>query len=113
MRVMIFDDSMLIGEASLNAFDPPMGVAMGPFDATSDYDAWRHANVVDGEFVAFRGAGLRVEAEDIGTIQSVGLSIEDWPSVGERVIHIIGISEPSFEVLFGEHPEVRAYWAGS
>lgn len=110
MKVRVFQQDRLIGDGEIFALDPPMGVAMAKFEASSAYDITRHANVVDGEYVADRGDSLRVELLDGTALKSSALSIQDWPELGECEVHILGVEEPSFESLFADHPDYKAYW---
>jgi len=110
MKVGVFEQDQLIGDAVIFALDPPMGVAMARFEASSAYDIARHANVVNGEYVGDRGHCLRIELSDGTVIKSNALSIQDWPELGECELHILGIEKPSFESLFADHPDYKAYW---
>ena len=110
MKVRVFEQDRLIGDGEIFSLDPPMGVAMAKFEASSAYDIKRHANVVDGEYVADRGDSLRIELLDGTVLKSSALSIQDWPELGECELHILGIEEPSFESLFAGHPDYKAYW---
>jgi hypothetical protein len=44
-------------------------------------------------------------------MKSEAVSIQDFTTLDEREIHIIGIYEPGFDQLFGNHPDFKAYWA--
>ncbi|MEE4540277.1 MAG: hypothetical protein V2J51_17515 [Erythrobacter sp.] len=101
---------MLIGNADVFALDPPMCVAIAKFDAVESYDAKQHANVIDGDYVADRSDLLRVEMPDGSAMKSEAISIQDYPTLNEREVHLIGIYEPSFDWLFGDHPDLKAYW---
>jgi hypothetical protein len=108
--VRIFEADTLIGNAEIFALDPPMCVAMAKFRPEPAYDAERHANVVDGDYIADRGDKLRMELPDGIRLISQAISLQDWAARGEFELHILGIEEPSFESLFGEHPDFKAYW---
>jgi hypothetical protein len=110
MKVKIFEASTQIAEAEIYALDPPMGVAMAKFFPAKAYDQARHANVIDGDYVGDRSEILRIEMEDGSTLMSEAISIQDFPTLDEREVHILGIYEPSFDELFREHPDFKAYW---
>lgn len=110
MKVTIYDATSPIGEAEVFALDPPMGVAMAKFIPFPTYSAKLHANVVDGDYIEDRGENLRMELADGVALISQAISIQDWPELDEREVHILGILEPSFEELFREHPDFKSYW---
>ncbi|KUO55918.1 MAG: hypothetical protein APF82_06015 [Sphingomonadales bacterium BRH_c42] len=110
MIVTIFEADTLIGSAEIFALDPPMGVAMAKFRPAPAYDVERHANVVDGDYVADRGDILRIELPGGIRLRSQAISIQDWPALGEFELHILGILEPDFDELFKDHPDYRAYY---
>lgn len=110
MKVTIYEEDTPIGEAEICGLDPPMSIAIAKFKPLAAYDVERHANVVDGDYIEDRGERLRIEMADGVPLISQAISIQDWPSLGEREVHILGILEPSFEALFGEHPDFRSYW---
>ncbi|QDX25584.1 hypothetical protein FPZ54_05820 [Sphingomonas suaedae] len=110
MHVTILEGLTPIGTAFLNALDPAMGIAMGKFEPTSAYVPDRHANMVDGDYIADRSETLRVERTDGISIVCRAISIQDWSELGERELHLLEISEPSYEALVGEHSAFRAYW---
>ncbi len=110
MLVNIFEADALVGEAHIFALDPPMGVAMAKFQPSQAYDSKRHANVIDGDYIADRGEILRMELASGIKLKSQAISIQDFPTLNEIEIYILGIYEPSFEELFGEHPDFKAYW---
>lgn len=110
MKLKIFEADTLIGEAEIFALDSPMGVAMAKFFPAIAYDQGRHANVIDGNYVGDRSKILRVEMEDGSTIKSEAVSIQDFPTLDDRELHILGIYEPRFDELFNEHPNSIGYW---
>lgn len=110
MKLKIFEANTLIGDADVFALDPPMCVAMAKFSPARDYDASRHANVIDGDYVGDRTDILRLEMDDGPAMKSEAISIQDFPTLDEREVHIIGIYEPSFDELFREHLNFKAYW---
>lgn len=109
MKLKVLEADTLIGEAMIFALDPPMGVAMAKFQPSSAYDMARHANVVDGDYVADRGENLRIEMANGKALKSQAISIQDFPTLGEREIHILGILEPSFDEVFGDRSDTKAY----
>jgi len=110
VHVSIFNRDTLIGHANLSELDPPMGVATGAFVPTADYARTDHANVVDGDYVGERSQGFRVLSEAHGKIESQAIAILDWPTLGEIELHVLGITNPDYEALFGDHPTYRAYY---
>lgn len=110
MNLTIFEADTLIGSAEIFALDPPMGVAIARFRPTSAYDIQRHANVVDGDYIADRSDLLRIELPDGTALKNLAVAIQDYPTLDEIVIDILGIIEPRFEDLFKDHPDYRAYW---
>ena len=110
MQVTIFEAEITIGEAQIFALDPPMGVAMAKFQPSPAYDVERHANVIDGDYVADRGGILRIEMSDGVALKSNAISIQDYPALDEIELHILGIYEPNFDKLFAEHPDFKANW---
>lgn len=99
------------GEAEVYALDPPMCVAMAKFSPTVDYNAARHANVIDGYYVGDRSEMLRLEMQDGSPMKSEAISIQDFPTLDEREVHLVGIYEPHFDELFNDHPDFKAYWS--
>jgi hypothetical protein len=110
MKLKILAGSTLIGNAEVFALDPPMCVAMAHFEPVEGYDATMHANVIDGDYVGDRSPLLRVEMPNGSTMKSEAISIQDYPTLGEREVDLIGIYEPSFDWLFGDHPHFKSYW---
>ena len=111
MKLKIFEANTLVGDADVFALDPPMCVAMAKFSPARDYDPGRHANVIDGDYVGDRTGILRLEMADGSTMKSEAISIQDYHTLGERQVDLIGIFEPSFDELFKEHPRYTAHWA--
>ena len=110
MRGIIYEADTAIGEAKIIALDPPMGVAIAEFTPSGAYNMEHHANVINGDYVGDRSDRLRIELANGIPLISQAISIQDWPQLGEREAHILGILEPSFESLFSEHPDFVAYW---
>lgn len=110
MKVTIFETDTPIGEAEIFALDPSMGVAMAKFTPLPAYNVEQHANVLDGEYIAERGDKLRIELVDGAALRSQAISIQDWPALGEREVHILGILEPTFDELFSDLPHYREYY---
>ena len=113
MKISIFENATLIGEATVFALDPPMCVAMARFTPTSAYDTQRHANVVNADYVGDRSEILRLELPDGKAIKADAISIQDYAEIDERQVDLIGIFEPSFDELFSEHPSYKDYWKSS
>jgi hypothetical protein len=110
MKLTIFEAKTQIGEANIFALDPPMGCATAKFAPASDYNAERHADLLDGEQVTEPSPTLRIEMEDGVELKSKAISIHDYPTLDEIELNILGIFEPSFDELFSEHPHYRSYW---
>lgn len=113
MKVTIFEAAIAVGEAEIFALDPPMHVAAAKSYPSLHYDASRHANVIDGDYVGDRTPLLRLEMSSGVALRAKAISIQDLPALGEREVYITGIFEPSFDDLFHDHPDFKAYWAGS
>ncbi|MEP2734883.1 MAG: hypothetical protein ABJP34_01185 [Erythrobacter sp.] len=110
MKILVFEAETLVGEAVVFALDPPMCVAMAKFQPSSAYDVKRHANVIEGDYVADRGDILRLERHDRSALKSEAISIQDFSSIDEIELHILGIYEPNFNELFVNHPDFKTYW---
>ncbi len=110
MRLKIFEADTLIAEAEVFALDPPMCVAVAKLFPARAYDPARHANVIDGDYIEDRSEILRIGMQDGSTMKSEAISIQDFPTLEEREVHIIGIYEPNFDELFAEHPDFKTYW---
>ena len=110
MQLRVFEGKTLVGDAHVYALDPPMCVAIAKFEPAAGYDLNRHANVIDGDYVGDRSKLLRLEMSDGTEMKSAAISIQDFPTISEREIHIIEIFEPSFDMVFGEHPHFKDYW---
>jgi hypothetical protein len=110
MRVKIFEGETAIGCALLTALDPPMRVATGAFEPTAAYDPTQHANVIDGDYIAEHTQKLRIELADGAAIKSDAISIQDFPTLDEIELQILGITSPNFDELFANHPSYKGYW---
>lgn len=112
MQVEIFYDGKLVGRSNLNASDPPMGVASGPFEPSSSYEPEAHAGEIEGTHNP-SGANLPyvVQSADHGTVECQAVFIQDYSEgLNERQVSVIGIPYPEYETLFGEYPAFREYW---
>jgi hypothetical protein len=110
MQVKVFEYNMLVGTATLEHLDPPMGVAFGPFSPTTDYAPDAHANVVDGEYLGDKGLVLAATADPHGSLDA-SIAIEDWaaPENGKQLTLFFRDGE-NFASLFAKHPDYRAYY---
>jgi hypothetical protein len=111
VQVDILLDGELIGRGILNASDPPMGVAGGPFQPEPRYQPKLHAGEIDGVHNV-RGLDLpfRVQAGDGGMVACQGVFIQDYSdSLGERSVAVLGIPYPEYEERFGTYPTYKAY----
>lgn len=109
MRLKILEGETHIGDAEVFALDTPMCVAMAKFSPARDYDANRHANVIDGNYFGDHTEILRLEMADGSRVRSEAISIQDYPTLHERQVDLIGIFEPDFDELFKDHPSYTAY----
>lgn len=110
MQVKIYDGEMLVGTATVEHLDPPMGVAFGPFSPTPDYASHAYANVIEGEFVGDKGTSLSATADPHGFLDT-SIALEDWsaPELGKQLTLFFKDGE-NFAALFAEHPDYRAYY---
>ncbi len=111
MRVQVLSNGIVIGGAELTRLDPPMGVAMGHFEPADHYDRRLHANVIDGNYIGDPGASFVVISEVNGTIECVGVAIEDYAeSAGERQLTVLGIPFPDYARFFADYSDYKAYY---
>lgn len=112
MQVEIRLKNEMIGSATLDASDPPMGVASGPFEPSPSYQRVRYAEEIDGEHnPSASDLEFRVHAIDGEEIECLGVFIQDYAeSLGEQRVSIIGIPNPEYEFRFGDYPNYKAYW---
>ncbi|MCV3765677.1 hypothetical protein [Rhizobium sp. TRM95796] len=112
MKVNVFHNGLLIGCSRLDAADPPMSVASGPFEPTSHYDPQRHASNIDGEDNTGRvEEQLSVRSEEFGGIDCQGVIIDDYSkTLGEISISVLCIRHPDYDTLFASSPAYKAYW---
>ena len=109
-RFHVFFENTLIGWTNLEVGDPPMGVAMGKFIATSKYVEIQPF-VISATERNEQFPSLTVRQAD-GTVLQSSAAIEllDYsPDLGHDGIEIsvFGITFPPYELLFPEH--VAAY----
>jgi hypothetical protein len=111
MLVHVFLNGTNLGSANLTRLDPPMGVAMGSFEPTNNYDRLVHANTVDGTFMGHIGKSFSLVSDVYGTIESVGAAIEDfYDSLGERELTVVGITHPNYADIFCKYDDYKAYY---
>jgi hypothetical protein len=111
MQVEIYLDGKLIGRGNLDAGDPPMGVAMGPFEPGPGYERDVHAGEIEGTYNPI-GADLPyvVQSIDHGTVDCQSVFIYDYrDGLGERHVAVIGIAYPDYETYFAEYLSFKAY----
>lgn len=111
MNVEFYLDEELIGHAVLDAWDPPMGVAGGPFEPAPGYKRGTHASVIEGVDNPL-GGDLRFKVQDDqgGTVECQAIWIEDYSDcLGERQVSVLGIPYPEYENRFGEYSAYKAY----
>ncbi len=106
----IYKDNILIGTSKLERGDAPMGIALGNFHATSDFDTYRKQfEILDED--SRRLEGLILKKEDGTEIEcSIGKVVIEYGDINNP-FHIeftaLGISYPLYEELFPHH--VKAY----
>ncbi|MEA1647409.1 hypothetical protein UAJ10_00070 [Nitrospirillum sp. BR 11164] len=112
MKVSILQNGVVIGYSILDATDPPMGVASGKFEPTSDYDPQRHAFLVDEVYLERTVTPpLTAHLEDFGAIECAGVGIEDLRSMMEGIeVTVLGIPYPDYETFFSSYDAYKAYW---
>ena len=110
MKLKIFENDSLVGEAEVFALDPPMCVAMAKFEPSSLYQAERHANVINADYLGDRSNLLRIEMWDGTSMKCEAISIQDFSEIDERQVDLIGIYDPSFDELFSKHSSFKEYW---
>tara|TARA_R110000824_G_scaffold91372_4_gene222378 strand:- start:531 stop:878 length:348 start_codon:yes stop_codon:yes gene_type:complete len=112
MQVEIHHAGKLIGCSHLDAADPPMGVATGFFEPTTDYDPKIHAGEIDGVHQSsVYNLTLVVNSLMHGKIECHSVFIQDYSeSLDERHVSILAIPYPDYETYFGDYPAYKAYW---
>ena len=112
MRVEIYHVGKLIGRSNLDAADPPMGVATGPFEPCPDYVRDIHASEIEGTHNP-SGAHLFyvVKSAEHGSIDCQAVFIQDYAEgLDERLVSLLGVTHPNYETLFGEYPAHKDYY---
>jgi hypothetical protein len=112
MQVSIHQGQTLIGIATLEHLDPPMGVAFGPFSPSNGYDRDKHANAVDGDYVGDRGQSLSVCHDQHGLLKTASIAIEDWadPEIGKHLT-VWFQDGRDFAAYFSAHDDFKAYYS--
>ena len=108
MQVEILKGDMLIGAASIEHLDPPMGVAFGPFFPSIDYASASHANVIEGEHVGDKGLFLVATANPHGALNA-SIAIHDYGDLG-REMTLFFRDDKTFAALFAAHPDYTIYY---
>lgn len=102
----IYSGESLIGWSQLEYGDPPMGVAFGKFVPAPGYEAIRSivASLYGKDDSALR---LSARLPDGTALEALGgVHVEDVSDeYGEegREVTVLGVTYPSYEVLFPEH----------
>lgn len=110
MQVSVYQNETLIGTASLEHLDPPMGIAFGPFSPSEDYDRVRHANVIDGKHVGDNGESLTACDEGRTPLKGCSVAIADAEGLdGERELTAWFESSEDFAAVFATHDDFKAY----
>jgi len=99
-RFEILDGDVVIGTASFESGDPPMGVVYGNFEPTSSYRI-EHTDR-NGNLTA------RINGQRIPSAGGVGID-DMFEEIGERQVTIFGIDHQLYAELFPAH--VAAYAA--
>ena len=109
MQVEIFHDGTLVGRSTLDAADPPMGVASGLFEPSPSYEPKAHAGKIEGTYNP-NGADLPfvVQSADHGSVECQAVFIQDYSEgLNERHVSVLGIPYPDYETFFGEYPAFK------
>jgi hypothetical protein len=112
MQVEIYHDGKLVGRSDLDAADPPMGVASGPFEPGPSYEPEAHAGEIEGNHNP-GGANLTyvVQSTAHGVVECQAVFIQDYnEGLDERQVSVLGIPYPDYETFFGENPAFKEYW---
>lgn len=110
MQVSIYQNENLIGTATLEHLDPPMGVAFGPFEPSDEYDRDKHANTVEGNYVGDKGRSLSIRADQHGPLETATIAIEDFDPVGKQLTLWFKNGD-DFAAYFSTHNDYKAYFA--
>jgi hypothetical protein len=111
MRVHLLWNNVTLGAANLTQLDPPMGVAMGSFEASDHYDQHAHANVIEGAYIGDKGISFVVVSDTHGQINCANIAIEDFAeSMDVRQLTLFGIPYPEYVRFFGEYDDYKAYY---
>ena len=110
MQVSVHEGPTLVGTATIEHLDPPMGVAFGPFVPSGHYSRDRHANVNDGEFVDDRGKVLSASADQYGVLRTSTIAIEDWANPLYMELTLFFSDGNDFAEVFSTHADYIAYY---
>jgi len=128
LTVRVYSKGVHVGDADLQATDPPMGCAGGPFRPLAPYAAIQTAvrelgnAMKPGSGVAYSAARARFDAldwelitDDGAVLEGVGgVDLYDFEELGEGSIelHISGVTKPDGAYLryFSNDPAYRAYY---
>ena len=110
MQVSVYEGPTLVGAATIEHLDPPMGVAFGPFMPSGDYSRDRHANVIEGEFVGDRGKVLSASADRYGVLRTRTIAIEDWTNPPYIEVNLFFGDGNDFAEVFSAHADYIAYY---
>jgi hypothetical protein len=110
MQVSLHEGPTLVGTATIEHLDPPMGVAFGPFEPSEHYSRDRHANVIEGEFVEDRGRILTASADRYGVLRTRTVAIEDWTNPSYIELTLLFSDGNDFAEVFSTHADYIAYY---
>ena len=89
-----------------------MGVAVGDLNPGGAYDRLCHAtNIEDRENSSSSAEKLSARTADGGTIDCVAILVEDYSdALGVIEVSVLGISYPTYEAYFADHPNFMEYY---
>jgi hypothetical protein len=110
MQVSVHEGPTLVGTATIEHLDPPMGVAFGRFVPSGQYSRDRHANVIEGEFIEDRGRILSTSADQYGVLRTRTVAIEDWTNPPYKELTLFFSDGNDFAEVFSTHADYIAYY---
>jgi hypothetical protein len=110
MQVNVYEGETLVGTATLDHLDPPMGVAFGPFWPTGHFEPNAHANVIDGEYVGDKGRSLTATAEQHGSLAASVAIMDCTDRAWGKEVTLFFQDGENFAAVFAAHPDYEAYY---
>lgn len=111
MQVSVHEGPTIVGTATIQHLDPPMGVAFGPFMPSRHYHRDRHANVVEGKFVDDRGRVLSARLDRYGVLLTHTVAIEDCTGRPYIELTLFFSDGNDFADVFSTHADYIAYYS--